>query len=812
MKKKNKNKVSKTVQNSIPYTLIYDNGVIETKPGTFTRSYLLDDINFKNASDEDQTSMFLEYGRILNSIDKHARFQVLIHNHSVDKANTMKDILFAPQRDNLNRHRQEVNNILIDKMTEGKSNLSQDKYLVVSIDDDHVDHAMKAFDNMDKHINKIFRKLSRDHDTIPQTITERLEVLHSIYNIGNEHDFYNDVDEKGNPVFNLDKVIKSGLSSKGMIGPSGMEFHASYFKYGSSYGRVLYLSNIPTWMTTEFIAELSDIACNLLISTTYTPMESSEATNMVKNMMLKIDGDIGKRQEDASTKGYSVDLIPTELKRQQKYTRNLMDDILTRDQNVYLVTFLVAVFGDTKEELESNTKLINSVASGHLCPLKTLFFQQETAMNTALPLCLNELMQSKDVISVQLMLTTESASVFIPYTTQELHQKQGLYYGLNETSRNMIIYNRIHGKNYNGLIFGESGNGKSVLAKTEMIFALLKDPRNVVYVIDPQSEYTNLAREYGGEVIDLSPGSKTYINPLDMDIGYGDGSNPLAVKADFNISMLEIMMGKKHEIDPEGRSIITRSTQNIYRGYLRHLEEQSNAGNIITCDKDAMPTLNNLYQEILLQPEPSARTLASVLEMYAKGSLATFAHRSNVDTDARFVVYDIKKLGAGTKDLALHICLNDILNKMFANYAKGLYTWFYIDEFSLLLQSDSAAKFLSEIWLTARKWNGVPTGILQTSEDIIRTSDARKILNNTSFIRLLSLKKIDRNNLAELLSISNSQLEYITNQDFGHGLLYTGKTILPFDHTIPEDTNLYKLIDTSGSDENAIKKRFSYIS
>ena len=334
-----------------------------------------------------------------------------------------------------------------------------------------------------------------------------------------------------------------------------------------------------------------------------------------------------------------------------------------------------------------------------------------------------------------------------------------------------------------------------------MISVLLRSDKNQVYVIDPEGEYSPLAKALNGEVIELSATSNKFINPLDMDIDYGGDGDPISMKSDYIISMVEIMLGGGRTLNPTAKSIVDRCVKNIYRGYLEHIDTLNQKGESITCDKDAMPTLNNLYNELRIQPEEDARIIANILEIYAQGSLATFAHRSNVETDKKFVVYDTNNLGTGMKGLGLHICLNDIWNKMISNRKKGIWTWIYIDEFYLLLQSDSAASFLMQIWKRARKWNGVPTGIMQNTEDLLRSADARNIINNTSFVIMLSLPKLDRLNLSDLLQLPDSQLTYITNSQPGHGIFYTGKTVLPIKNDFPKSSMLYKIMSTSGKED-----------
>ena len=785
--------IPKTVQESIPYTMLYKmRGTIETRPGCFTRAYNLEDINFKIAPDADQVAIFRAYGDFLNSFSSNVRFQIVIQNHKADRRASLEDIRFRLQRDGLNKYRQEMNGMLLDKLTAGNRSLKQDKYLVVSVEEKDVARAMTILDGIDKEIEKSIKKISMDVSIKPLTTTERLENLFNIYNQDGQSVFYNALKEDGKtPYFNYDLLSKAGITSKDVIGPSGIEFKPSYFTMGETYGRAMYLESVPNWLSTEFISDLSDINCSMLVSVNHQPIETAKAMRMIKEHMMAVNAQIAASQKKAAQNGYTFDLISPSLALSQKQTRDLIDDVMGRDQKLYYLTFTVTIFAETKEELEENTKMVLAVANTHLCPIKTLDFQQEQGFNSSLPLCLKE-------VATQRLYTTESASIFIPYTSLELYQKEGIYYGLNKTTNNLILYSRLAGRNYNGLIFGESGSGKSFTAKAEMVSVLLRSSKNQVYVIDPEAEYVGLAKAMGGEVIDLSPGSKTYINPLDMDIDYDGESDPVSMKLDYIVSMVEIMLGQGRYLDPQAKSILGRCVNTIYRSYLNHMNQLKQSGSDITCDKAAMPTLNNLYNELLRQPEPEARQIANILEVYAMGSFATFAHRSNVETDNAFVVYNIKNLGTGKKDLGLHVALNDVWNKMISNKAKGIYTWIYVDEFYLLLQSDSAAKFLMQVWKRARKWNGVPTGIMQNTEDLLRSADSRNIINNTSFIIMQSLPKLDRTNLGDLLQIPESQLSYITNSQPGHGLIYNGKTVLPFNNEWDPATELYAMMNTRG--------------
>lgn len=785
-------KLPKTVQESIPYERVYSNGVIETSPGVFTKAYRLEDVNFKTAPDETQLGIYHAYEEFLDSMPETAEMQIVIQNKPADRRSFLQNVRFEPAQDGLNFLRQEMNSVLLDEVVSGKKNLTQDKFCIVSIKDTDVAHAMRTLDTMDTDVSKSLRRISPGTHTVPMTLEERLKTLFDIYNQDGSSVFENATGDDGEPAFDLDAFYKLGGNSKNAVAPDGMSFKANHFTIGETFGRAMYLDRVPSRLTTDFIADISDLPYSMIISVHYKPIERAKAAKMIRDRLVSLNARIADAQKKAGEEGYSTQIISPELYRSQMQASSILDDMMERDQKLYHTTFTVTVFGKSLDELDEATKRVKAISSEVKAPIRPLLYQQEAGLDTTLPLCENRLF-------VDMLLTTESGSIFLPYTSQELFQKHGLPYGTNLMTKSIVMYSRLTGRNYNGLIFGESGTGKSFAAKMEMISAILRDSRNVVYVIDPEGEYSKVAQELHGEVINLAPGSKTFVNPFDMSLDYSGDDDPIAWKSDYIISMIEIMYGKGRRIEPKERSIIDRCVKNIYRPYLDHLNALQQGGTQVPFDKMAAPTLATLHNELLLQAktDPEAKNIADVIEIYASGSLSTFAHRSNVDTDARIVSYNTRSLGSGMKDLGLFVCLNDIWLKMIENKKKGLFTWFYIDEFYLLLRSDSAAAFLVEIWKRARKWNGVPTGIMQNTEDLLRSPDTRNIINNSSFVMMMSLSKFDRDTLGEMLDISDAQLDYVTDADPGCGLLYTGKTVIPFDRRYPKNSRIYKMASTS---------------
>lgn len=794
--KKNKNvvlsdgtKLPKTAQDTVPFVNAYRSGIIESSPNFFTKSYTLADINFSVASIEEQEKIFEKYRKFLDSFDGGKKIQIIINNRNVDENKVLDTVLCKMQRDNLNDYRAELNDIIKDKMSEGRNNLVSEKYLVIGNRYNSIKEAKSDFSRLDVDVDHKFKEMSGSQDlkTSPQSIQERLKCLHDILNIGKEENLSHDID--------FDELAKAGLSVKDIISPAGFRFDATNFRIGEKWAQALFIKDIPSSFSTDFMADISGLPFNLTASFNIVPIASDEAIKKVRNRTMAIKGNVIKAQKDASKNGYSSDLISSNLKFASEQAENLMDDLRNSEQKLYFFNSVIMHYADSKEELKVNSKSIITTANKYLVSIENMLYMQEEGFRCALPLGRSDFLSERTI-------PTDGAALFIPFTTKELIQEGGMYYGLNAVSNNLLLFNRLKSKNQNGLILGESGSGKSFACKRELVNVYLTT-NDDIYVIDPESEYTTLATRFGGAVIRLETGSHVYINPFDMDINYGDGENdsnvdPVKLKSDYICMLCETALGGRFEITNIQRSIIDRVVIELYKPYMKHMRDLNNS---ITCDKSASPTMDMFYELLMQQAEPEAQNIALSLEIYCRGSFDTFAHRTNVDIDNRFTVYDIKNIGNGMKEMGLQVCLNHIWNKIIDNQRINKKTWFYIDEFHLLTKTRSSAEFLMQIWKRARKWGGIPTAITQNIEDLLNNEASRAIINNCEFIMILSQSPIDRAALAQMYHISDAQLTFITSSPPGQGLLYTGANgIVPFIDKFPEDTELFKLM-SSKSDE-----------
>lgn len=794
--KKKKPKFAKTAQETLPYLNVYRSGIIETNTGYYTKAYKLEDMNFRVAPQEVQDKSFEKYEELLNSFDANSRLQIVINNRNIDEKSILDDILCPLRQDTLDDYRKEMNNILVNKLEEGRNNLISEKYLCVGISARDIKEATTAFSTrIDTDISQRIRTITgrQNVPVNPMTIEERLKCIHDICNIGNESNLPEN--------FNLDDYIKQGMTTKDLVAPSYFKFKEDHFKIGEKYGQIMYLRALPSSLSTDFTAEIADLPFNLTASIFLEPIDQTKGISMVRNQMVAINGNVIDAEKRASASGYSVNLISPDLRHSQEQAQYLIDDMRSSNQRIFFLTFTIAHYADSLEELKENASQIKSMANRYMCAMDVLYYQQEYGFDAVLPLCNNQ-------VSIKRMMKTESAALFIPFNTQELMQKHGMYYGLNGLSKNLLMFNRTakENKNPNGLILGLPGSGKSMTAKIEIVGVLLtKDDNNEVYVLDPEAEYSPMAKAFkslGGEVIHIEPGSGIYINPFDMDLNYGQSdegnSDPVTLKSDYIGMLCETAMSGKSGLTNIDRSIIDRCVRNLYKPYLAHMQTLDKS---ITMDINASPTMDDFYEMLMSQPEPEARNIALALEIYCRGSFDSFAHKTNVDVNKRFVVYDIKDIGNGMKELGLQVCLNHVWNKTISNKSKGIRTWIYIDEFHILTQSETSSNFLMQIWKRARKWNGVPTAITQNVEDLLKTEASRAIITNCEFVIMLSQSYIDRINLKEFFKISDAQLEYITNSPAGQGLIYNGTSIVPFVNNFPSNTKIYEMITTRPDDQ-----------
>lgn len=788
-KKKSPLEVPKTAQDSIPYMGVYENGIIQVDENSYSKAYVIPDMNFLIEDTEKQKETFGSFMELLGSFGPEVHIQQVIFNKTIKHAELERKVLIPMKNDRLNEYREEMNEMLIDKMSKARNNIIHEKYFIATVEADDITSAKNTFSRLDDEIERGFQRVAGEKaNAAPLTLVERLSTLYDIYNMDSNVPFYRRTKMKSDKVmesFNMRHIQKMGLTSKDVIGPTALTFERDYMIIGETYARAMMITDLPTFLRGDVLTELSNMPCNMLMSVHYRALPQSKSITLLKNKLVDVNANVVTLQKKASRNGYSVDVISPEIKQASQEVESLMGDLTQDNQKLFYTTVSAVLFGKDKDELDESTKLFQATAERFICQAKTLATQQEAGLNSCLPLGVNKL-------KVERLLNTRAAAIFLPFAVKELWQDDGMYYGLNGVSRQMILYNRTSAVNGNGCIFGVPGSGKSFSAKREIVNILLHTDDDV-FVIDPENEYAPLAKLFFGSSIRIAPGSGVHINPMDMGLDYAseDGGDPVTLKADFIASFCEAAAGSRYPLTPIQRSVIDRCVKNVCKQYIDTLMAEGKRE-----DLTIAPTLVDFYNEIEMQPEPEAHNLALALERFVKGTQNSFAFRTNVEINNRFTVYNIKDIGDGMKAIGLQVCLDNIWNKMISNYKKGKRTWLYCDEFHLLAQTEVSAKYTQQIWRRARKWNGIPTGITQQVEDMMKTEEGRAIVGNSEFVMMLSMNAYGRAQMQQMYNLTDAEMEYITSAGSGHGLIYNGTDIIPFIDSFPKDTKLYNAMTT----------------
>ena len=755
--------VPKGVQDAIPIKTIWEDGIFLSGKNKYSKCYKFTDINYAVASKDDKEAMFLEYSELLNSFDTGATTKITIANRRLNKIDFEKNIMLSMENDNLDEYRKEYNKMLLSKVS-GSNGIIQEKFITISVDKKSIEDARNYFLRVGIELSNHFKELGSTCTELDAV--ERLRIFHDFYRVGEETYFYFDM---------LDNMRK-GHSFKDFMCPDTMEFHSDYFKIGDRFGRVIFLKEYANYIKDSMVAELTDINKNMMMSIDVIPIPMDEAVKEAENRRLGIETNISSWQRKQNANNNFSAIIPYDLEIQREQSKEFLDDLVIRDQRMFLSVLTMVHTAETKEQLDNDTETIFTIARKNLCQFATLKFQQLDGLNTAIPFGVRKIDSLRT-------LTTESLAVFMPFRVQEIRHNNGIYYGQNVISKNMIIADRKQLLNGNSFILGVSGSGKSFAAKEEIITTMLRDKNSDIVLIDPENEYAHLVKALGGEVIKISATSPNHINAMDMNSEYGDGANPVILKSEFILSLCEQLIGSG-KLEAKQKSIIDRCTANVYRYY-----QQGNY-------QGTPPTLKDFYDELLKQNEPEAQDIALAIELFVNGSLNTFAKETNVDTNNRLICYDILELGKQLLPIGMLVVLDSILNRITRNRAKGRNTFIFIDEIYLLFQHEYSANFLFTLWKRVRKYGAFCTGLTQNLEDMLQSHTARTMLANSELIVMLNQASTDRLELAKLLNISDLQMSYITNVNAGEGLIKIGSSLIPFVNKFPKNTKLYELMNT----------------
>ena len=779
-----KKKVPFTAQETLPYKEIYRDGICQTEDKFFSKTIQFFDINYQLAKNDDKTTIFENYCEFLNYFDSSVRFQITFLNQQVNFDEYSKTIDIPPKGDAFDDIRKEYADMLKMQLAKGNNGLVKTKYITFGIKADSLRAAKSRLERIETGILNNFKVLGAA--ARPLNGLERLKILHDTMNMDTKEPFK----------FHYGMVAKTGLGTKDFIAPTGFDFrNDSYFRMGQTFGCVSYLQITSPELTDKMLADFLDMEENLIVNIHVQPVDPKAAIKSLKNILSNIQKMKIEEQKKAVRSGYDMDIIPTDISTYGEEAENLLNELQSRNEKMFRVTFLLMNTADSKRKLDNIAYQTAGIAQKYNCNIRRLQYLQEQGMVASLPLGMNQ-------TGVHRLLTTTSTAIFVPFTTQELFMDgEALYYGLNALSNNMIMVDRKKLKNPNGLILGTPGSGKSFAAKREILNVFLITDDDII-VCDPEGEYFPLVNALNGQVVKISAKSTDYINPMDvnLDVIYhpekyrinGDTEDVdtiIADKSEFIASFCELIMKKPQgaELDGDEVSIIDHCIKDIYEEFLYNDPVP-----------EKMPVLEDFLNRLndYADQNDAARRIANCLQLYVTGSQNVFNHRTNVDMNNRVVCFDIKDLGTTLRKAGMLIVQNMVWTRVSTNRALKKATRYYVDEFHLLLKQPQTANYSVEIWKRFRKWGGIPTGLTQNVSDFLGSLAVENIVGNSDFIYMLNQHSGDQKILAEKLNISQHQLSFVNNSNAGEGLIFYGNVIIPFSDKYPTDTKTYAIMST----------------
>lgn len=766
-------KTPKSIQETIEILKVAENGIFEVAKNRFSKCYRFQDINYTTTNEIEQIDIFERYCKFLNSLD--VSFKITINNKNKDMEQVRDFVFLQDREDGFNDFRKAYNDIMEKKIHEGRQGIEQERYLTITIERKNFEEAKAQFATIEASVHKAFNELGAD--ILPLTGNERIRVLHDFYHLG----------EEGKFDFDIKAARKVGADFRNDLCNKMIQFYPDYFKDEKKYCRALFIKKYPSSLSDRFLNEITSLPVHSVTSIDVVPIPKDMTTKVLQKKYLGIESDIIKQQRVRNKNNDFSSEISYNKRIEKKEIEEIMDDVRENDQCLYYVAVTIILMAESKEELDSMTETVETIGKRNSVTIEEHYLKQREALNTALPIGVRQ------VETMRTMLT-QSLAVLMPFNVQELNDKSGCYYGINQVSKNINIGNRKKLINGNGFVFGVPGSGKSFFCKMEMGSVFLSGEDEII-VIDPMNEYFDIAHTYGGTVVNMSTYTDNYVNPLDMDVwslDLNDSKGMIREKGEFMLGLCEQCMGES--LNSRQKSIIDRCVRKLYMEIAKSREKY-------------IPVMSDFYDILMNQPEEEAKDIALSLELFVNGSLNIFNHQTNVDVDNRLTVYGIRDLGTELSPITMLVMMESIQNRIIENGKRGVATWLYIDEFHVLLNSEYSAKYLQQLWKKVRKQGGLCTGITQNVVDLLQNYTATTMLANSEFVALLKQANTDSSKMAEVIGVSEAQLRFVTNTQSGMGLMKCGNVVIPFDNTIEKGTDLYNLYNTNIHELIAMKKK-----
>ena len=783
-KKKPKTKKD-TIASIMQYDEAYYNGMIR-KGREYSVVYEMPNVTFRGISEEKQKEVMEHFVEILNSFDSYLKNTLVIANIR-ENGDVGREVRYPT--DNYTEYAVELNNMFKQQLSTHNTVTTYRLLVIRGTFDNPVD-ADNQFSIITNNLDELFVQAWQVRGKM-LSIGKRLHLIASIL----KKDYYNPylIYDKETDDYTVDDELlkRRKCTVDDIIFPQYLKFDIKDFAIDDRVARSYFLANIGNSISTDFLFSIYNMDAEMVVAIDLNGMESSEALKKLDTKYSHILAEVDDKD------GFQT----LEQVSEQESILDMQDKILNHDEKSYNASIVLTMFAEDKKELDELQRQVYSKARRHRCGFEPLFASQRYGFMSC---CLMGFYS----IEFKRFFDAHSLGAFIPFDVPEYFDGDGIYYGLHKINHLPIFYDRNKNDNYNALVLGRSGSGKSFFVKREILLTRIRYPKDHIYIIDPDGEYTFITEQLGGEVVDLTAGNGIYLNPMDLDIGATDEeTNPIVMKSGLVASLIETMMGGGITLNSKSKSIIDRCVRQVYQPYLNHLATlpPDINGNRPTIDRNACPTLQDVYDKLTQQNEPEAQEMAVSIESFVTGSFDTFARRTNVNTSNNFICFNIKGLSEGQNmmDLGLRVCLSELWNRMTANGPRGIWTRMFIDEFHNLLATPLSADFCKKLWKQARKWMGAPTGITQNTEDLLTSPAARAIINNTALVILLKQAEMDQEVLAQILHLDKTDLKYVNNVKPVSGLIVTDSLVIPFYDEFPNNTKCFKLLDTSPNDETA---------
>lgn len=771
-KKKRNGSLPKSVKQLIGYDSMLRNGIAYLGDDRWSATVMFTDINYQLSPEEHQMEVIDRWAKLINSFDAGQSLQIAAYTRTRGMDEILRDITMPDHGDGLDAYRRDYNGLIAGKLETASRNTSTVKTLTVTIQEPDRETAVSTLNALCTSLTAQMRAIDECHATRLDR-GQRLRLMAEILRPGEPFTF----DERAF------ESMPGKPSTKDLVCPWSIdardptrldvESESSRFRH-----RTLWISGLPPELSDQLVNDLTSIRARVNVSIHLAPYDRGESMTIVRRKNAEIKMQVMETRRKNRKQGLDPDDLPDDLADQQNQISELRDELSKTNQRLVNSMIVIGVSADTAEQLDLACKTVKAKVNAQSCKAESLKFMQIEGLTAELPLGSNPLPMKRT-------LTTNSAAILIPFTTQEVFEPHGLFYGSNARSGNPIVADRRAHMNSNGLILGTSGGGKSFTVKQELAGLYLNRDDEVI-IIDPEREYLPLAQAFGGQIVQISAGSTTRINPLDIVLEETGDGDPVKEKANNVVSMVGSLVGGNEGLNPVEKSLVDRCALNLY---VRYREQGANP--------TAQPTLGDLRDMLEETGEAAGHELAVSLGSYTSGSLSGFNGQTNVDLNNRFTVFDVSGLTGELRTFGMMVVIDQVWNRVIRNRAKGRRTWLYIDEFHRFFGNQYSAGQFKDIYKRARKYGLGVTGITQNIEELLLDDDARLMLSNSDFLMLLSQNGSDADELCSLLKLSEEQRQFFTGVLPGQGLMKIGDAYVPFDGRIPSGGILYELYSTS---------------